>query len=91
MATISFRIDDNLKREAEHILDELGLNMSTAMTMFTKVIIREHGIPLVLTNCPFYSRPNQDRLAKSIAAYEDDHSSPIAKTMAEREAAAEDL
>ena len=31
MATVSFRMDDTLKRQAEAVLEELGLNMTTAM------------------------------------------------------------
>lgn len=41
MATISVRMDDNLKKQTETILDELGLNMTTAMTMFAKAIVRD--------------------------------------------------
>ena len=65
MATISFRIDDNPKREAESILDALGLNMSTAMTMLTKAIVWKHGIPLDLTIdsfTPARTRPASQRL-----------------------------
>lgn len=45
MATISVRIDDNLKKETEEVCDELGLNMSTAVTIFLKKLCREHRIP----------------------------------------------
>ena len=41
MATVSFRMDDTLKRQTEAILEALGLNMTTAMTMFAKTIVRE--------------------------------------------------
>lgn len=87
MATISFRIDDNLKQEAEGVLDALGLNMSTAMIMFTKAIVREHGIPLNLTVDPFYSRSNQERLSKTISAYERGLTTGVTATMVELEAA----
>lgn len=36
LATVSFRMDDTLKRQTEAVLEELGLNMTTAMTMFAK-------------------------------------------------------
>ncbi|MCL2194283.1 MAG: hypothetical protein FWB78_12925 [Treponema sp.] len=32
MAQVNVRIDDNLKKKAEALFDELGLNMSTAFT-----------------------------------------------------------
>ena len=48
MATVSFRMDDTLKRQTEAILEALGLNMTTAMTMFAKTIVREQRLPLDL-------------------------------------------
>lgn len=49
MASIGIRIDDDVKREAEKILEELGLSTSTAINIFFRAIIREHGIPFELT------------------------------------------
>ena len=34
MAQISFRVDDNVKTDAEKILDTIGLSMSAAMNIF---------------------------------------------------------
>ena len=45
MATISVRIDDDLKKETEEVCNELGLNMSTAVTIFLKKLCREQRIP----------------------------------------------
>lgn len=45
MATISVRIDDDLKKETEEICNELGLNMTTAVTIFLKKLCREQRIP----------------------------------------------
>ena len=59
MANVSFRMDDTLKMQTEAILDQLGMNMSTAMTLFAKAVVREHGIPFALTVDPFYSAANQ--------------------------------
>lgn len=36
IAQISMRMDDNLKKEAEQLFDELGLTMSSAFTIFCK-------------------------------------------------------
>lgn len=90
MATVSFRMDDTLKRQTETILDELGLNMTTAMTMFAKAIVRKQGLPLDLTVDPFYSAPNQARLARTVADYEAGKSSPVIKSIEELERMAED-
>ena len=53
MANVSFRMDDTLKRQTEAILEQLGLNMTTAMTMFAKTIVREQRLPLDLSLDPF--------------------------------------
>lgn len=45
MATVNIRIDDNLKKETEELCKDLGLNMTTAVTMFFKKMVREQRIP----------------------------------------------
>ncbi len=90
MATVSFRMDDTLKRRTEAVLDELGLNMTTAMTMFAKTIVREQRLPLDLSVDPFYSASNQARLIRGVKDYEAGKSTPIIKSMEELERMAED-
>ena len=58
MAQISFRVDDNVKTEAEKILDTIGLSMSAAMNIFLKTVAREKRIPFELSADPFYSVNN---------------------------------
>ena len=57
-AQVSFRIDEEVKRNAENILDDLGLTMSAAITVFLKKVGREHRIPFELYADPFYSESN---------------------------------
>jgi DNA-damage-inducible protein J len=45
---INVRVDKELKRKAEAIFSELGLNMSTAMNMFLRCSVRYGGIPFDL-------------------------------------------
>ena len=45
---LSIRVEKEVKREAERILNELGLNLSTAVNIFLKTLIREKGIPFPL-------------------------------------------
>ena len=85
MANISVRMDDTLKQQTEVILDELGLNMSTAITMFAKAIVRERRLPLDLSIDPFYSSVNQAVLSKRIAEYEAGRAKTVAKTLDELE------
>lgn len=47
MATtnINVSVDSELKRQAEVLFDNLGLNMSVAITMFLKSAVNYDGIP----------------------------------------------
>lgn len=50
MATtnLNIRTDKDIKEQADLIFAELGLNMTTAVNMFLRTTIREHGIPFAL-------------------------------------------
>jgi len=58
MAQVNIRIDDDLKVRAENIFNELGLNMTTAFTMFIRQTIRQGGIPFEVTtgNVPYIKK-----------------------------------
>ena len=45
---LNIRTDKDIKDQAEVIFSELGLNMTTAINMFLRTIIRENGIPFNL-------------------------------------------
>lgn len=44
-ATLNLRVNPQVKKEAEGILDQLGIPMSTAITMYLKQIVLTGGIP----------------------------------------------
>lgn len=44
-ATLNLRVNPQVKSEAEGILDQLGIPMSTAITMYLKQIVITGGIP----------------------------------------------
>lgn len=48
-ATITIRIDEDLKKQAERLFDEMGMNMTTAYTIFTKAVVRQGKIPFEIT------------------------------------------
>ncbi len=50
MATtnLNIRTEKVVKDQAEEIFNELGLNMTTAINIFLRTAIREHGIPFDL-------------------------------------------
>ena len=65
MANLNIRVDDTLKKQAEAIFSELGINLSVATTMFLKQVVRYNGIPFELRVDPFYSPENQKRLLEA--------------------------
>jgi len=72
MATtsITIRMDENLKKKAESLFEDMGLNMTTAFTIFTKAVVRQGKIPFEIAADPFYSEANQARLMRSITQLE---------------------
>lgn len=52
MAQISLRIDDDVKQEAEKVLKEIGISMSSAVNIFLKTVVREKRIPFELSAEP---------------------------------------
>ena len=47
-ATISARIDPNLKKKADEIFRQLGLTSSQAITLFYKQVELQQGLPFVV-------------------------------------------
>lgn len=45
---LNIRTDKAIKEQADQIFNELGLNMTTAINLFLRTAIREHGIPFEL-------------------------------------------
>lgn len=67
LKTVNIRIDEKLKRDAESLFSEFGMNMTTAFTIFAKAVVRERRIPFEITaSDPFYSETNITHLTKSI-------------------------
>ena len=66
-ATINLRIDADLKKELDSILREMGMNITTAFTIFAKKVARERRIPFEITAPdPFYSEENMKTLKSRI-------------------------
>ncbi|WP_424923053.1 type II toxin-antitoxin system RelB/DinJ family antitoxin [Aureibacillus halotolerans] len=61
-------MDEDLKKEAEALFSELGLNMSTAVNIFIRQALRQGGIPFEVSTHtdPFYQPENLKRLKESI-------------------------
>ena len=63
---VSIRMDEDLKRQFDYVCNELGLNMSTAITIFAKKMVRENAIPFEVSFDPFYSPSNMSALTESL-------------------------
>ena len=63
---MSFRVDKNLKQQADTLFKNLGINTSVALNMFLTQSVREQSIPFV----PTMNVPNQ-RLLNALKEVED--------------------
>ena len=66
-ALVNFRMDEDLKASMEQTCRELGMNMTTAFTIFAKKMTREKRIPFDVSVDPFYSDANMNYLKKVIS------------------------
>ena len=62
VSNVSFRIDSNLKNQADALFASLGLNMTTAFNMFLRQAVREGRIPFDVT----IDVPNSETIAAMI-------------------------
>ena len=49
---VSIRMDVDLKKQAEELFADLGLNMTVATTMFLRQAVRSQGIPFEISRNP---------------------------------------
>ena len=56
---LNIRTDKEIKNQAEEIFNELGLNMTTAINMFLRTVVREYGIPFENWMCRRKQRQKQ--------------------------------
>ena len=68
--SMNIRMDSNVKRQAQELFAQFGLDMTTAVNMFLRQSIRQQGIPFALQLDTFYSEVNQARLIKAAARME---------------------
>ena len=81
---VNIRMDEKLKREMEHACRTLGMNMTTAFTIFAKKVSREQRIPFEVSVDPFYSESNMKALMESVKQLEE--GKVVVKTLDELEA-----
>ena len=71
MATISARVDDQLKAEAENVADAIGIPLSTAINIFLKRFSANRGFPFDVVAPSTVTTPHlmgQAELERSVKA-----------------------
>ncbi len=81
VANLSVRVDEKDKKSFEKFCNETGMNVSVAINMFIKAVLREHKLPFEIKSEPFYSESNLQALEKSIKELEE--GKLVIKTMEE--------
>lgn len=65
---VTFRVDDELKKQADALFSELGMSLATAFNVFLRQAVREQQIPFSITK----NVPNAVTLAAMDAAEKDE-------------------
>ncbi len=65
--TTTMRIDEDVKRRAKPILEELGLNVSSATNIFLRAVVRCNGLPFDLRLSEGASTAAEDFVAEYLA------------------------
>jgi len=72
MATITIRVDDTVKKEAEIILDDIGINVTTLFNACLKALVREKKVPFELASSEYaLKKLIKNKLEESKAAASD--------------------
>jgi DNA-damage-inducible protein J len=80
---VNIRMDEDLKKSMEHTCRTLGMNMTTAFTIFAKKVSREQRIPFDISVDNFYSKQNMTAIDE--AAGQIEQGRVVIKTMDELE------
>ena len=70
MNRLNLRIDDEVRKEAEEALKEMGLTLTSAITVFLTKVGKEKRIPFEISVDPFYSEENMAELERRIKSVE---------------------
>ena len=67
---VNFRMENELREQFDQTLDTMGLNLTSAFTIFAKAVVRSGKIPFEITIDPFYKAEHQNELRNRIEDYE---------------------
>ena len=65
---VTFRIEEQLKKQAETLFDEMGINMTTALNAFIKATVRGGKMPFELVSDEYAFRTKiREKLEESLS------------------------
>jgi len=64
--SINIRTDEILKKQFDAVCNELGLNLSSAINIFMRTVVREREIPFAITATPSFMVGTKDELDAKI-------------------------
>jgi DNA-damage-inducible protein J len=59
-SSVQVRLDEDLKRDAEAVFDNLGVDAPTAIRMFFKKVVATRSIPFVVEENPYRFTPEEE-------------------------------
>jgi len=65
-ATFSVRMDEQLKIEFESLCNSFGMNMTTAINVFARAVVREKRIPFEIYSPDAYTKEKAKKVFDSI-------------------------
>jgi len=68
--TITVRVEEEVKNQAEAILDDIGINVTTLFNACLKAVVREQRVPFDMVSKE-YDRMVRERLEESLAVAAD--------------------
>ena len=68
--SMNIRMDSEIKKQAQELFAQFGLDMTTAVNMFLRQAIRQRGIPFSLQLEPLFIETDQQGLIRAAARME---------------------
>lgn len=68
VVNVNFRLSAADKKRFESACADMGMSVSTALTIFSKAVGRERRIPFEISADMFYSESNMEHLRRGVSA-----------------------
>lgn len=67
LTNVTIHMDEDLKRQADEVLGEIGMSFTTAVNVFMRQVVRERRIPFEISARPDAGSADPDALRAAIA------------------------